>query len=169
VGQAHPLTADLPAWALALLREGRVGRLATADAAGQPLALPVCYVFDGAVCYSPVDAKPKRGGRLRRVANVEVNPRVSLVIDHWDEDWTALRWVLVEGAATLLEEGDERAGAADLLRAKYPQYARLGLSPTAGPMLRIEPARIRAWAYDAGAGTSPGEGNTRQAGEQLLE
>ena len=84
-----------PAWALALLRDARVGRLATADAAGRPLVVPVCYVFDGARCYSAVDAKPKRTRELRRLKNISANPHVSLVVDVWDEDWSKLCWLIV--------------------------------------------------------------------------
>ena len=69
---------DAPAWALALLRDARVGRLATADADGRPLVVPVCYAFDGARCYSAVDAKPKRTRELRRLKNIAANPHVSL-------------------------------------------------------------------------------------------
>src|SRR2546426_974484 len=72
---------EAPAWALALLRDARVGRLATADATGQPLVVPVCYVFDGTRCYSAVDAKPKRTRELRRLKNIAANPHVSLVVD----------------------------------------------------------------------------------------
>jgi PPOX class probable F420-dependent enzyme len=79
-----------PAWALALLREARVGRLATADAARHPLVGPICYVFDGVRCYSAVDAKPKTTRHLRRLKNIADNPQVSLVVDRWDEDWNRL-------------------------------------------------------------------------------
>ncbi len=84
------MTADAPAWALALLRDARVGRLATADATGQPLVVPVCYALDadGRHLYSAIDAKPKRTRQLRRLRNIAANPRVSLVVDEYDEDWS---------------------------------------------------------------------------------
>ena len=67
------------------ITRARVGRLATADATGQPLVLPICYAFDGRVLYSAVDAKPKRRAAddLARVRNIRENPKVSLVIDEW--------------------------------------------------------------------------------------
>ena len=143
--EAPPLSLALPAPVAELLRDGRVGRLATADAAGQPLVVPICYAFDGRHCYSAVDAKPKRTRALRRLHNIAENPRVSLVVDHYEEDWTALRWVIVEGRAEILTEGDELERAVDLLLAKYPQYCAMGLARTSGILIKITPARILHW------------------------
>ena len=83
---------DLPAFATELLYQSRVARLGTADRAGQPLVVPVCYVFDGRACFSAIDGKPKRvaAARLRRVRNIEENPRVSLTVDRYDEEWSRL-------------------------------------------------------------------------------
>ena len=134
-----------PAWASAFLREARVGRLATADAAGRPLVVPVCYAFDGARCYSAVDAKPKRTRNLRRLSNIAANPLVSLVVDRWDEDWSQLCWVIVEGRAEVLTTGAEFSRAIDLLVAKYPQYRTLSLDRTDGAVVAITPDRVLAW------------------------
>ena len=142
----------VPDWALARLREARVARLGTADAGGRPLVVPVCYVFDGAHVYSAIDAKPKRTRRLRRLANVEANPQASLVVDEYDEDWSRLWYVIVDGHASILGEGDEFSRAVDLLVAKYPQYRTLTLDRDAGTLIRIEPARIAAWRFRDGAG-----------------
>lgn len=144
------MTAGLPPWARALLREGRVGRLATADAAGQPLVVPVCYAVDEGPplrLYTAVDAKPKRTRALRRLRNIAANPRVALVVDHWAEDWRELRWVVVEGRAAVLEGGPEAGGAADLLVARYPQYRTLGLERESATVIRIEPVRIIHWRW----------------------
>jgi PPOX class probable F420-dependent enzyme len=134
-----------PAWALALLREARVGRLATADAAGRPLVVPVCYVFEGGRCYSAVDAKPKQTRNLRRLRNIAANPQVSLVVDVWDEDWSRLCWVIVEGRAEVLTGGDEFGRAIDRLVAKYPQYRALGLDREQGALVAVTPERVLAW------------------------
>ena len=134
-----------PAWATAFLREARVGRLATADAAGRPLVVPVCYAFDGVRCYSAVDAKPKRTRNLRRLSNIAENPAVSLVVDRWDEDWSQLCWVIVEGRAEVLTRGSEFSRAIDLLVAKYPQYGALPLDRATGAVVAITPARVLAW------------------------
>ena len=134
-----------PAWAVALLRDARVGRLATADATGRPLVVPVCYAFDGARCYSAVDAKPKRTRNLRRLRNIAENPHVSLVVDEWDEDWSRLRWVIVEGRTEVLTAGAGFTRAIDLLLAKYPQYRALPLARTEGAVIEIVPERVLSW------------------------
>jgi PPOX class probable F420-dependent enzyme len=140
---------SLPAWAAVLLRSARVGRLATADAAGQPLVVPVCYVSDGDRFYSAIDAKPKRasGRGLRRIRNIEENPRVSLVVDEYDEDWTRLRYVIVEGLATLLTDGEAFSRAIDLLVAKYPQYSAMGLGRVSGLVIAVTPTRMLSWRF----------------------
>ena len=134
-----------PAWALACLREARVGRLATADAAGRPLVVPVCFAFDGETLYSAVDDKPKRTRELRRLRNVAENPHVALVVDEWHEEWSRLRWVIVEGRADVLRTGAEFGRAIDLLREKYPQYRTMDLR-TDGAVLRLRPDRNLAWS-----------------------
>ncbi len=141
---------EAPAWALALLRDARVGRLATADAAGRPLVIPVCYVFDGARIYSAVDAKPKRTRELRRLKNIAANPQVSLVVDVWHEDWSRLCWVIVEGRAEVIERGEEFTRAIDLLTAKYPQYRTLALDRTQGALVVLPPERVLAWRASGG-------------------
>ena len=104
----------------------RVARMATADETGTPHVVPVCYAFDGANVYTALDLKPKRlpPQRLRRVRNILSNPRVSLIVDDYSEDWSKLRYVLVHGKAELLETGEDRDRAEGLLREKYPQYVR---------------------------------------------
>ena len=143
------MSAELPPAAAELLRESRVARLGTADRAGQPLVVPVCYVFDGRACFSAIDAKPKRVAprALRRVRNIADNPRVSLVVDRYDEDWSQLCWVIVQGRADILGEGPERALAVDLLRAKYPQYRAMGLDRDTAIVIRISPERTTFWSW----------------------
>ena len=145
---------DLPAFAAELLYQSRVARLGTADRAGQPLVVPVCYVFDGRSCFSAIDAKPKRtpAGGLRRIRNIAENPRVSLVVDRYDEEWTRLAWVIVQGHADVLTDGPERTGAVDLLRDKYAQYRALGLDRATATVIRISPERAMSWRWSGSAG-----------------
>ena len=134
---------ELPAHAAELLYQSRIARLGTADQAGQPLVVPVCYVYDGRACFSAIDAKPKRvaARQLRRLRNIAENPRVSLTVDRYDEDWSRLCWVIVEGRADVLTEGAERAGAVDLLVSKYAQYRAMGLDRDSATVIRISPER----------------------------
>ena len=133
------------AQAEAMLREARVGRLATAGADGQPHVIPVCFVYDGRSIYTPVDEKRKRAAPrgLRRVRNVKANPQVAFVVDHYEEDWRRLRYLLVLGTAQLLEAGTEHARAIALLRDKYPQYRPMRLEER--PVIKITPGRVVAW------------------------
>lgn len=139
------MSPSAPAWALAFLREARVGRLATASAAGRPLVVPVCFAFDGAALYSAVDDKPKRTRDLRRLHNVTENPQASLVVDRWDEDWSRLCWVIVEGAADVLVDGAGFTRAIDILREKYEQYRAMDLQRDHGAVVRLQADRVLAW------------------------
>jgi PPOX class probable F420-dependent enzyme len=140
---------SIPASVAGFISAGRVGHLGTADAAGQPLVVPICYAFDGEALFSPVDAKPKSEApdRLRRIRNIRANAKVSVVINHYEEDWTRLRHVLIQGDAQVLTAGAEFSRAADLLLAKYPQYRCMGLSREAGVMIKVIPARVQEWRF----------------------
>ena len=135
----------VPEAAAAFLAARRVGRLATADAEGRPHVVPVCYAFDGRRIYTAVDRKPKsRPARgLKRTLNILENPNVALVVDDYSEDWSKLGYVMVRGAAELLEDGEERDAAEKLLRDKYPQY-REHLAPGCA-VIAITPTRTVAW------------------------
>lgn len=133
------------------LKAGRVARLGTADAAGQPLVVPICYAFDGRHCYSAIDAKPKRQapGRLKRVRNIRDNSRVSVLVDHYDEDWSRLRYLVLQGRADLLSEGAEFTYAVDLLLEKYAQYRAMSLDRNSGLVIKITPERVIQWSFAA--------------------
>ncbi len=140
------LVANLSAAQDLFLRSARTGHLATSSKDGQPHVIPVCYVFDGTVIYSVLDAKPKTTPlkRLRRVRNILANPQVSLIADHYEEDWTRLQYVLVIGEAGLLESGEEWSRAIAMLREKYPQYRQMDLDQS--PVIKITPARFVPWS-----------------------
>ena len=116
----------------------RVARLATVDPEGRPHVVPICFVLEGDVLYTAVDEKPKRTRALQRLRNIEANPRVEVLIDHWDEDWSQLWWVRLRGTARIVE--DRRA--VELLTAKYPQYAE---RPPAGPVIAVEIEERSEW------------------------
>ena len=129
------------------ITERRVARLATADLDGQPAVVPVCYVFDGESIYSALDEKPKRveHRKLKRVRNIEANPKVSLVVDHYSEDWSELSFVVITGEASIIEpDSDEHLQAVALLKEKYPQYRSMKIERNA--MIKITPLRVRRWA-----------------------
>ena len=135
------LSEDRSSW----LARAPIGHLATADASGAPHVIPVCYAFDGRAIFTVLDQKPKSAQliRLRRVKNIQANPQVSLVVDHYEEDWSRLGYILVIGKAELLLEGEEHDGAVRFLRQKYPQYRAMDLGPN--PVIKITPQRIVCW------------------------
>ena len=100
----------------------RVARFATVTSEGRPHIVPCCFVRDGDTIWSAVDAKPKTTLALRRLGNLNLHPQVSLLIDHYEEDWDRLWWVRIDGAALVLSDADERERALDALATKYPQY-----------------------------------------------
>ena len=136
---------QLSAGAFRLIRSARVAHLATVDAAGRPLVVPICFVLDGKEFLSPIDEKPKRAAprKLKRVRNILDNPQVSLVIDHYEEDWTRLAYVLIAGKARILNAGMKHRKAVRLLRRKYPQYRSMAIHDR--PMIAITPMRITIW------------------------
>jgi PPOX class probable F420-dependent enzyme len=131
---------------LRLIRSARVAHLATADAHGQPHVIPICFVFDGKYFYSPIDEKPKRTAaqKLKRLKNIRENPQVALVIDHYEEDWRKLAYILVSGKARVLLSGAKHRKAVKLLRRKYPQYRKMRIDKL--PMILIQPKRTTSWS-----------------------
>jgi PPOX class probable F420-dependent enzyme len=138
----------MPSWPPAIAEkrfaQARVGRLATVTARGRPHIVPVCFVVHDGTVYTAVDAKPKTTSALARLENVRATGRASLLVDHYEEDWTNLWWVRVEGAAEVLDS----AGAIDALAAKYEQYRT---QRPGGPLIAITPERWRSWAATTSA------------------
>lgn len=119
-----------------------VARLATVGPNGGPHLVPVVFAVRDDVVYTAVDAKPKSTQRLRRLANIAGNPQVSLLVDHYADDWTQLWWVRVDGVAAIHHDGDELDAGRHLLRAKYPQYQSVPLN---GPVIAIAVRGWRSW------------------------
>lgn len=129
---------------LRFLEARRVGHLATADGHGVPHVVPVCYAVSGADLYITVDEKPKRRDiPLKRLRNIAENQAIAVVVDRYEEDWARLGWVMLRGRGEILRDGAEHAQAQALLRARYPQLARMVLAPLPVIALRIE--RIGSW------------------------
>jgi PPOX class probable F420-dependent enzyme len=128
------------------IRSARVAHLASADLADHTHVIPICFIFDGKDFYSPIDEKPKRAKpkNLKRLKNISENPQVSLVIDHYDDDWRKLVYVLVHGKARILMRGVKHKRAVRLLRRKYPQYRAMALDGR--PMILITPKRFQSWS-----------------------
>jgi PPOX class probable F420-dependent enzyme len=127
------------------LAEQRVARLATADAAGRPHVVPICYALRGNTVYFTIDEKPKKrpGARLKRLANLRENPSAALVVDRYDEDWSRLGWVMVQGRAEVLEAGPEHDLAQVSLRARYPQLVTMRIEEL--PVVAVRLDHVVSW------------------------
>ena len=122
----------------------RVARLATADAEGRPHIVPIVFALAGETIYSVIDAKPKRTTELRRLENIRSNPWVSVLVDHYEADWSALWWVRADGAARVLDLVEPEARAAvELLADRHPQQRPIG------PVVAIDVKRWARWSARA--------------------
>ena len=139
----------------AFLRGAREAVLATIGPHGRPRLVPICFVLadtgdNRVILYSPLDEKTKRDPdphRLARVRDILILPEVTLLVDRWDEDWSRLAWLRLDGLGEMLEpeprEREEHAAAIGLLRAKYPQYA--GHDLESRPVIRVTVHRALSW------------------------
>ena len=124
-----------------------MARLATTDPDGRPHLVPIVFALEGETLYSAVDRKPKRSGRLRRIENARARPDVTVLVDHYEDDWSRLWWIRLRGRARVLDRGEERDRALALLAEKYAQYRS---EPPDGPVLAVDVAEVRTWSASAG-------------------
>ncbi|TMC84237.1 MAG: TIGR03668 family PPOX class F420-dependent oxidoreductase [Chloroflexi bacterium] len=125
------------------ISEMPVARLATVDATGRPHIVPICFVIDGDTLYFAIDAKPKRTPDLKRLRNIAAHPAVSVLFDHYEDNWSRLWWVRVDGTAHRVDDAADADRAIDLLVGRYPQYAR---ARPGGPVVAISIERMSGWS-----------------------
>lgn len=126
------------------LDTSRVAHLATASRDGVPHLVPVCFCIDGMSLFITVDEKPKRTDMpLKRLRNIQQNPAVAVTADRWDEDWTRLAWVMLQGNAEILAAGPEHDTAQQWLRSRYQQYQAMNLSDL--PVIAVRITRVLSW------------------------
>lgn len=130
-----------------LLLQTRRAHLATADAHGEPHVVPVVFVYVGGDLYIPIDAKPKSvaQGRLKRIRNLRQNPRAALLVDHYDEDWSRLGFLLIHAAAEIASLADCSPAVGEALRRKYPPYHHPPMLAAEALVVRLRPRRYHAW------------------------
>ena len=125
------------------LSAARSARLATANADGTPHLVPIVFAYDDGHIYSAIDQKPKSTVNLKRLRNIRENPHVSVLVDHYSDDWDQLWWVRADGTARVLEAGASHERAIDLLVEKYDQYQD---RRPKGPVVDVEVDRVLGWA-----------------------
>ncbi len=121
----------------------RVARLATVRPDGRPHLVPITFALDGDRLVTAIDDKPKSTRELQRLANIRNEPRVAVLIDHYDEDWSRLWWVRVDGEATIEEAGPAFDRAVRALADRYPAYRR---RPPEGPVIVIGATAWSGWS-----------------------
>jgi PPOX class probable F420-dependent enzyme len=126
-----------------LVSPAPVGRLATVRSDGRPHVVPACFVLTDDVVYSAVDDKPKRHRRLQRISNVTATETASLLVDEYNDDWSRLWWVRLDGRARIVDNTAEAERAIRLLSDKYPQYRN---RPPSGPVLAVDVQRWVGWS-----------------------
>ena len=124
------------------LTEARVARLATTDSDGRPHLVPIVFAIEGDTLYSAVDRKRKRSQTLRRIENARARPDVTILVDHYEDDWSELWWIRLRGRARVLDDGEERERALVLLQEKYEDSRD---EPPDGPVLAVDITQVRSW------------------------
>jgi PPOX class probable F420-dependent enzyme len=123
--------------------ESSVARLGTIDPDGRPHLVPIVFALEGDTLYSAVDTKRKDSRTLRRIENARERQDVTVLVDHYDNDWARLWWVRLRGHARVLDAGEEAVRALALLTDKYEQYQETapGL-----PVLAVDITEWRGWS-----------------------
>jgi PPOX class probable F420-dependent enzyme len=129
-------------WVAGALAAARIARLGTVDGDGAVRLVPVCFAVVEGFVVSAIDHKPKRTGQLRRLDDMRASGAATILVDHYDEDWSTLWWVRVRGRAEVLTDGPDRDHALDALVAKYPQYRE---QRPAGAVWRVAIDELRWW------------------------
>ena len=135
----------MEAWQARLLADERSGVLGTIARSGLPQLVPVCFALVEGDIAIAIDEKPKRGGTLARVRNIERDARATLLVDHYEERWERLAWLRLEGDAAVFERGEEWREALDALRRRYPRYRAMALEGL--PLIRLRPTRVVGWRW----------------------
>ena len=125
------------------LHHARSATLGTVDAGGRPHLVPIVFAYDEGRLYTAVDRKPKSTFRLKRLRNIKSNPNVSVLVDHYDDDWTALWWVRIDGTARVIGSGPVLRKGLALLTGKYETYTT---QPPPGPVIEVRIENVRAWS-----------------------
>ena len=124
-------------------RRAPVARLATVRPDGRPHIVPITFALDGDTIVTAIDQKPKTTTSLQRLRNIEAHPVASVVIDHYEDDWSRLWWVRGDGTARIVREGAAREQAVERLADKYLPYRQ---SAPQGPLIVVIVDRWTSWS-----------------------
>lgn len=140
---AVPRPARIPKAAAALVTWERVCRVATVSEAGVPHLVPVCHVLDGGKLYFG------SGNDATKVSNLRANPRVTVTVDVYSDEWSSLRGVMLQGVAGLIEKGPRFRRVRALLYRKYPQYPEeAALDESDSVVVEVTPTHVFSWGLE---------------------
>ena len=120
-----------------------VARLATVGTDGRPHIVPICFALDDKTLYFVIDSKPKKTTDLKRLRNIAANPAVSILVDHYEDEWNRLWWVRLDGQARVVTDQQEAQHALVLLAERYSQYR---VTPPAGPVVAVAIEDVTGWS-----------------------
>lgn len=129
------------------VQDARVATLGTIAPDGGPHLVPITFVLDGDTMYWVVDDKPKTTAALQRLENMRVDPRVTVLVNHYTDDWSKLWWVRMEGSGSIVDDGPVFERVIDALAVKYDVYQR---RRPAGPVVAIDVTKWRGWVSQLG-------------------
>ncbi|GAA4613685.1 TIGR03668 family PPOX class F420-dependent oxidoreductase [Actinoallomurus liliacearum] len=121
----------------------RAVRMATMDETGRPHLVVMTFAVDGDRIYSAVDAKPKHTRDLKRLRNIQADPRVAVLADHYEDEWSRLWWVRADATAQIIEDPEAMAAPIGLLRGRYRQYRA---HAPEGPVIALTVHRWTGWS-----------------------
>jgi len=123
--------------------------LATRNPSGAVDIVPITFAFvDDATVITAVDHKPKRTTKLQRLDNIRADARVTLLIDHYEEDWSRLWWARLRGRADVVDEP-----ASEHLAPLIQKYAQYQKDVPAGPLIVVHIEHVRGWSAQGDYGT----------------
>ena len=126
-----------------LIASEPVATLATLRADGSPHLVPIVFVVSNDRVITAIDGKPKQQVTPARLRHIGADPRVSILVHHYEDDWLRLWWVRIDGIALVLDEGDEFSQGLAALRERYPQYQT---TPLPGPVIVVDPVAVTGWS-----------------------
>ena len=110
---------------------------------GAPHIVAVSFALHADTVVTAVDAKPKRTHDLQRLRNLHQHPAATLLVDHYEEDWSKLWWVRLDGDAYVIRDEPGRTEALAPLVAKYEHYRD---APPRGPVITLHVRSAVSWS-----------------------
>ena len=129
-------------WLVELIDSADVARFATTDGL-QPHLVPVVLVSEANHIYLPIDGKLKKPGTLKRLSNIELHPEVTLLVDHYEDDWSQLWWVRVDAIASIVP-------MPTAVRNKFTEkYTGYGHTEIGIESIKLEVVNVQKWSNSA--------------------